>query len=69
MELCGKSHDSEPYPCIGFLSGLCESFSTAFRRFRRSGTANVTFFDGHAKSMKKFALNYGKHINIDGVTF
>lgn len=55
--------------CDGGVPWAWPPDCTAFPRFRHSGTANVTFFDGHAKSMKKFALNYGKHINIDGVTF
>lgn len=42
---------------------------TFFPRFRHSGAANVGFFDGHAKSMKKLMLNYGKNIKIEGITF
>lgn len=41
----------------------------AFPRFRHSDTANVTFFDSHAKGMKLGQLNYGKNIRIQGVTF
>ncbi|MBN9503741.1 MAG: hypothetical protein BGO01_12245 [Armatimonadetes bacterium 55-13] len=41
---------------------------TAFPRFRHSGVANVTFFDCHAKGMKKGQLNYGKNIRIPGIT-
>lgn len=41
---------------------------TAFPRFRHSGAANTTFFDGHSKGMQKGQLNYGKHIRIAGVT-
>jgi prepilin-type N-terminal cleavage/methylation domain-containing protein/prepilin-type processing-associated H-X9-DG protein len=42
---------------------------TAFPRFRHSEGANVTFFDSHAKGMKKGQLNYGRNIKIQGVTF
>ncbi len=40
----------------------------AFPRFRHSETANVTFFDSHAKGMKKGQLNYGRNVRIDGIT-
>jgi prepilin-type N-terminal cleavage/methylation domain-containing protein/prepilin-type processing-associated H-X9-DG protein len=42
---------------------------TAFPRFRHSEAANVTFFDSHAKGMKKGQLNYGRHIRVPGITF
>ena len=41
----------------------------AFPRFRHNVSSNFTFFDSHAKSMRKLQMNYGKNIRILGVTF
>lgn len=41
----------------------------AFPRFRHSGSANFTFFDSHAKSMRKLQFNYGRNVRIAGITF
>lgn len=41
----------------------------AFPRFRHSGTANVGFFDSHAKSLNKGQFNYGRNVRIEGITF
>ena len=41
----------------------------AFPRFRHTETANVAFFDSHAKGMKKGQLNYGRNVRIEGITF
>jgi prepilin-type N-terminal cleavage/methylation domain-containing protein/prepilin-type processing-associated H-X9-DG protein len=36
-------------------------------RYRHNGTANVTFYDGHAKAMNKGRINWYRNIYVPGV--
>ncbi|MGV3616485.1 MAG: DUF1559 domain-containing protein [Fimbriimonas sp.] len=55
--------------CDGGAPWIWPPDCQAFPRFRHSESANVAFFDSHAKGMKKGQLNYGRNVRIEGITF